>query len=202
MPRPLTEEDVADFRDRLIAVAEVLFAEQGPNAVTLRQLATALGVSPMTPYRYFRDKDHILSAVRAHGFNRFAETLEAAYESGGDPLSRSAAVADAYVDFATTHPAAYRLMFDLSQPGDDDDRELLAASHRARASLYRHADGLIGAGLITGEPKMVGHMMWACLHGALVLQMAGKLSPDIDPVTLRRECFLALARGMGLKRAS
>ncbi|MDP1643818.1 MAG: helix-turn-helix domain-containing protein, partial [Phenylobacterium sp.] len=54
MPRVLTESDVADFRDRLCEVAEQLFAERGPEAVTMRQLASALGVSPMTPYRYFK----------------------------------------------------------------------------------------------------------------------------------------------------
>ena len=63
MPRVLTETDVADFRERLCVAAERLFAEKGPDAVTMRQLASELGVSPMTPYRYFQDKDDILAAV-------------------------------------------------------------------------------------------------------------------------------------------
>ena len=57
MPRVLSESDVADFRERLCDVAEKLFAEKGPDAVTMRQLASELGVSPMTPYRYFADKE-------------------------------------------------------------------------------------------------------------------------------------------------
>src|SRR3546814_15072618 len=78
MPRILSEADVADFRERLCEAAEKLFAERGPEAVTMRQLAAVLGVSPMTPYRYFRDKDDILAAIRTNGFNRFAEALEKA----------------------------------------------------------------------------------------------------------------------------
>jgi len=78
MPRVLSESDVADFRERLCEVAEKLFAEKGPDAVTMRQLAAELGVSPMTPYRYFADKEDILAAVRTNGFNRFAEALETA----------------------------------------------------------------------------------------------------------------------------
>ena len=75
MPRVLSDTDVADFRDRLCEAAERLFAERGPDAVTMRQLASELGVSPMTPYRYFEDKEDILAAVRANGFTRFAEAL-------------------------------------------------------------------------------------------------------------------------------
>jgi len=39
MPRVLSDSDVADFRTRLCAAAEELFAEQGIEAVTMRQLA-------------------------------------------------------------------------------------------------------------------------------------------------------------------
>jgi AcrR family transcriptional regulator len=75
VPRVLSPEDVSSFRDRLCQAAERLFAEHGPNAVTMRQLAAELGCSPMTPYRYFKDKDEILAAVRAAAFDRFSEAL-------------------------------------------------------------------------------------------------------------------------------
>ena len=64
MPRNLSPADIARFQDRLCDVAEPLFAEHGAEAVTIRQLADAVGVSPMTPYRYFKDRDAILAAVR------------------------------------------------------------------------------------------------------------------------------------------
>ena len=82
LPRVLTEEAVGEFRERLVDAAEHLFAEHGLEAVTMRQLAAELGVSPMTPYRYFEDKDAILAAVRARAFNRHAEALEAAFDAG------------------------------------------------------------------------------------------------------------------------
>src|SRR5678815_5993328 len=104
MPRVLSETDVADFRDRLCEAAERLFAEHGPDGVTMRQLAAELGVSPMTPYRYFEDKDDILAAVRTSGFTRFAQALETARASGTDANSRGEAVGEAYVRFALEHP--------------------------------------------------------------------------------------------------
>src|SRR3954466_14173370 len=104
MPRVLSDTDVADFRERLCEAAERLFAEQGPDAVTMRQLAAELGVSPMTPYRYFKDKEDILAAVRTTGFNRFAEALERARDAASSARAKGAAVGEAYVTFAFEHP--------------------------------------------------------------------------------------------------
>ena len=90
MPKTLSPEDIADFQDRLCDAAERLFAESGPDAVTIRQLATDVGVSAMTPYRYFKDKDAILAAVRARAFDRHAEALERAYGAApDDPIRRA-----------------------------------------------------------------------------------------------------------------
>lgn len=199
MPRVLSSEDVEDFRRRLCAAAETLFAEHGPDAVTMRQLATAMGVSPMTPYRYFKDKDAILAAVRAAAFTRFAEAIEAAMEKPGNPVDRSRHAARAYVDFALSQPQAYKLMFDLSQPTEEDYPELTAAAARARRTMTAHVEAMIEAGQMHGDAEMIGHIFWTILHGSLVLQLSNKLSPTIDPQKLRQAAFALLGRGLGLE---
>src|SRR6201996_3738423 len=100
MPRTLSVEEVADFRDRLCDAAARLFAERGQDGFTMRELAASLGVSPMTPYRYFHDKDEILAAVRARVFLDFAQTLEMAYAKGTDVISRANAAGGRYLNFA------------------------------------------------------------------------------------------------------
>lgn len=177
MPRVLTQSDVADFRERLCAAAERLFAEKGPDAVTMRQLAAALGVSPMTPYRYFRDKDDILAAVRTNGFNRFAEALERAREGAEGARAKAAAVGEAYVNFAFRHPHTYKLMFDLNQPTDSAHPELMAAGRRARETMTAWVKDQIAEGAMAGDPDVIGAMFWAAAHGVIVLEMAGKLPP-------------------------
>src|SRR6516162_5823374 len=112
MPRVLTQTDVADFRERLCEAATRLFDARGREGFTMRELANELGVSAMTPYRYFRDKDEILAAVRARAFTRFAEALELAITTPGDAQAKAGAVYEAYVAFAFGEPASYRLMFD------------------------------------------------------------------------------------------
>jgi AcrR family transcriptional regulator len=178
MPRVLSETDVADFRERLCEAAERLFAERGPEAVTMRQLAAELGVSPMTPYRYFEDKDDILAAVRANGFTRFAQALETARETTtGDVRTRGRAVGEAYVTFALENPHSYKLMFDFNQPNVDRYPELVAAGQRARETMTGYVRDAIAEGIVSGDPQQIGMMNWAAIHGAVILELAGMLPP-------------------------
>ena len=177
MPRVLSETDVADFRDRLCEAAERLFAERGPDAVTMRQLASELGVSPMTPYRYFEDKEDILAAVRANGFTRFAEALEQARAGANGARAIGSAVGQAYVDFAIGNPHAYKLMFDFNQPHVDKYPELVAAGQRAQKTMTAHVEDAIAEGLMAGEPGQIGMMLWAAIHGSVILELSGMLPP-------------------------
>jgi len=195
MPRVLTETDVADFRERLCAAAERLFAEKGPDAVTMRQLAAALGVSPMTPYRYFQDKDDILAAVRTNGFTQFAETLEKAREGAKSARAKAAAVGDAYVRFAFEHPHTYKLMFDLNQPMDDSYPDLVEAGRRAHETQTAWVEDQIAAGEMAGDPEQIGAMFWAATHGVVVLEMAGKLPPG-SAKDLHHRLSATLAKGL------
>ena len=191
MPRTLSQTQVEDFRDRLIETATRLFAERGREAFTMRQLAAELGCSAMTPYRYFKDKDEILAAVRANAFDNFAQLLEQAFEKSSDPAERGANVGNAYVKFAFEHPEAYKLMFDLSQPDESAYPDLVRASTRARGTMTHYVSDLVAAGILEGNPLTIGLVFFAALHGVVVLQLAGKLA-DFDFETIRGEIFRAL----------
>ncbi len=177
MPRVLSETDVADFRERLCEAAERLFAERGPDAVTMRQLAAELGVSPMTPYRYFEDKDDILAAVRANGFDRFADALETARDGAIGAPAIGVAVGEAYVAFSFDHPHAYKLMFDFNQPHVEKYPDLVAAMHRAQKTMTAYVEDALKEGLMEGDPQELGLIFWSAIHGAVILELAGMLPP-------------------------
>jgi AcrR family transcriptional regulator len=196
MPRSLSTADVKEFRSRLCAVAETLFAERGLHAVTMRELARALGVSAMTAYRYFHDKDEILAAVRAAAFDRFAGALErAASTAKGNAVSRANAVGRAYLDFAFSEPNAYKLMFDVNQSGAARFPDLVRAGARARLTMAAHMKGLVAEGYLTGDPEMLGQIFWAMAHGLVMLHLTGRLDPKPDFATLHQTAMRLLTRG-------
>jgi AcrR family transcriptional regulator len=196
MPRPvLSSEDVESFREELSAAATRRFAESGYAGVTLRALADELGVSPMTPYRYFRDKDEILAAVRAAGFRRFAGAQEQAYSAADEPRARLHGLAVAYAEFARREPASYRIMFEMNRPGDTGNPELARERARAWAPLHRAVAAATEAGLLRGDAATVAHLFWAALHGLVSLELAGSLRIGHSLSTLFEPMLDTLFRG-------
>ena len=196
MPKNLSATEVDAFRARLCAVAQRLFAKRGVYGVSMRQLADALGCSPMTPYRYFRNKEAILAAVRTAAFDRFASALEGALgEARGDLRAQGQATGEAYIRFALSEPEAYRLMFDLSQPHPDRYPELVRATARARQMMSASLEQLVKAGIFVGDPQLLGHVFWATMHGLVVLHLAGKLPAKPDFRTIQQEAMRLLVAG-------
>ena len=175
VPRILSEADVAEFRERLCEVAARLFVERGPEGFHMRELASQLRVSAMMPYRYFKDRDEILSVVRARAFRRFADQLEIAHATEGAPVAKSAAVGRAYVKFALEEQTNYRLMFDISQPPEKTLPELEIQERRARALMSAHVHMLVQVGTFEGDPDLIARVLWAALHGVIALHLSGKL---------------------------
>src|SRR3569623_443183 len=105
MPSESIPSDAEEIRDKVCDATLHIFAESGVQGVTMREVAARLGVSPLIPYRYFKDREDVLAAVRARAFNDFAQALEDAAERGEDAVARSNAVGKAYQDFAFHHTA-------------------------------------------------------------------------------------------------
>jgi AcrR family transcriptional regulator len=195
MPKNLSSAKVEAFRVRLCDAAERRFAKHGVDGVTMRQLADELGCSAMTPYRYFRDKDEILAAVRAAAFDRFADAMEKAARIGGDAAAKARAVGVAYIRFALRDQRAYRLMFDLSQPDQDRFPELLRASTRARRTMTGFVERMVEECVLAGDPEILGQLFWAASHGLVVLHLAGKLSGKTGFRALHGQMMRLLVRG-------
>ena len=133
----LTVEELDAFRGRAVAAATKLFAERGYAGVTLRSLAKALGVSPMTPYRYFENKEELFAMVRTEALSRFADVQRDAVAGIEDPEEALRTLGRVYVRFALDEPDAYHTIFDILQAQAGSYPEL--ESEQARAFSYLHA---------------------------------------------------------------
>lgn len=183
MPRALSEQEADAFRDRLCQVAATLFVDEGPAAVTMRRIAAELGCGTMTPYRYFASKEQIITAIRTRGLHRFSEALELALATPGDGRTRSRAVRDAYIAFARDNTATYRLMFEYPETNRDDPA-YRAAHERMLRTVAGHVEVLVDEGVVEADAPILGHQIWAALHGAVMLEIAGLLPAGYDAASL------------------
>jgi AcrR family transcriptional regulator len=163
------------FRARAVNAAMGLFAEHGYKGVSLRSLAKALGVSPMTPYRYFENKEELFAMVRTEAFRRFANAQRDAVEGIDDPEEALRMLGRAYVSFALDQPDAYHIMFELLQAPAGTYPELESEQARAFSYLHRAVESLVKAGRMEGDPLRRAHFLWAQVHGLVALHLAGKL---------------------------
>src|ERR1700757_2284011 len=87
MARPVrsTPYHHGNLREALLEPAIRLTAEAGPAAFTLREVARRAGVSHNAPYRHFHDKDDLLAAVAAEGYNELTAAMTAAGAAATSP---------------------------------------------------------------------------------------------------------------------
>ncbi|MEU4422486.1 TetR/AcrR family transcriptional regulator [Actinoplanes sp. NPDC024001] len=152
--------------------------ESGPTGWSLRELARRAGVSHTAPAHHFGDKTGLLTAVAAEGFELFATALTAA----GDDFFE---VGTAYVGFAVTHPAHFRVMFrpELYRP---DDPAVSPARERAGQILAAGGRELSPG---PGRDRTTTVAAWSMAHGFASLYLDGALADgaEIDPVAVARD---------------
>jgi AcrR family transcriptional regulator len=104
-----------DLRRALVEAARQLVETEGPSAMSLRAVARHAGVSPAAPYHHFKDKAELLAAVAKEGWAMLSgAVLQATQTKPGDTLAPTIA----YVSFARSHPALYRIMYDAARDAE------------------------------------------------------------------------------------
>ena len=180
-----------DLRRALVEAAVPILRDGGPQALTLRAVARAAGVSQTAPYRHFADRAALVAAVAEEGFRRLhaqlvtaarapAATLGAAPQTARGGLQ---AVAMAYVQFGLAHPAEYRVMFGGEVAALAERAPSGAASDLARArdevfALLRDGITMLQQqGLVrAGDARAIALAAWALVHGLVMLALDGQVS--------------------------
>lgn len=120
----------ANLKQSLLDAAVGLLAEAGPQGFTLREVARRAGVSHNAPYRHFKDKDDLVAAVAAEGFDRLTASMLESMEAGDTALERLRLSGRGYVEFALRQPQHLIAMFE-APAGKCARPEYEAAGQRA-----------------------------------------------------------------------
>jgi len=169
------------LREELVAAAErLLMTSEDEDAVSIRAIADAVGVTPPAIYLHFPDKDALIFEVCARRFTELAEALAAATARVSNPLDALIALGEAYVDFGVSHPEQYRILFmrrNASRKLEPAElRETAAFGHLVAAvERCQEAEALPAA-----APVEAALELWSVAHGvaSLMIGMPGFRWPD------------------------
>ena len=174
------------LRDEIIAAADELLVETASeDAVSIRAVADAVGVTPPSIYRHFPDKSSLLVAVCLRSFDGFAEVMRAA-RNPDDPLESLGALARAYVRYGIDHPEHYRIMFmdRLELSAEQYAEEMLSesSSFGVLIQVVRElkASGLLRPELVAMDDFHLGVLLWSSVHGLTSLFVAKPNLPWVD----------------------
>ncbi len=170
------------LRQALLDAALALLQHEGPAELTLRAVARRAGVSHMAPYHHFRDRAALVAAVSQHGFEELERFVREQAIRAGDPLRGFQAAAVAYVVFGVRNPALYRVMFGPEVCRMNDYPDLQRSARAAFALIGEGADRCRTQGLLrdTLGPETAA-LIWASLHGLVMLLLDGQLSVEARP---------------------
>lgn len=160
-------------RQTILEAARSIIQEQGVQALSMRTLAEKADYSASALYKYFENKEAIISALRREGFELSAQISQGRVHPDM-PLDEMMRVMwQSYLEFARRYPAHYML---IMNPADDvpaSFNEFLADPQFR--GLMDFATGAVASGQIHlpegAEPVHLAMMMWFLAHGAAMLQL-------------------------------
>ena len=165
--------------ERILHTARALFERGGAEAVSMRRVADAVGITPMAIYRHFPNRDALLKRISDDSFDAIARHW-LARNQGGDVLARVIALQRIYLDYALAHPH----LFDHAFSARRSDARRYPEDFRAGLSptLTVAADAVdeaMQAGLLRKDDAWdVAITLWAHTHGLVALYRAGRFSYD------------------------
>ncbi len=142
-----------------------MFETGGPDALSMRPLAAALGVRPSSLYRYYPERDTLLGALETHATRDLHSVLCAATQDL-TPDEAFFAAAHSYLAYARAHPHLYSLVL---RP-----REPYVAEPGPGKDLWNEVLSIVGG--VTGHPDDTGVAVafLAYLHGFALLERGGQ----------------------------
>jgi AcrR family transcriptional regulator len=160
---------------RIFAAARKLLDREGAEAVTMRRVADAVGITPMAIYRHYPDHSALLNSLADRGF----EDLVGAVNARRLPVdleARLLAMLDVHLDYALANPRLYELMFLKPRPGA---RKFPRDFKAGRSPTGNLAVAILQEAMDRGElrrddPWEITFEMGALVEGLIMLYLGGR----------------------------
>ena len=127
-----------DRRQLIINAAAELFADEGYDRTSIRDIARKVGLLPGSVYHHFASKDELYLAVHGEGFRRLMESVRAAIDESSDPWERLTRACEVHVRrIATGSPVDRVTGHNLAMIGKSEVFAKMRPMREAYENVYR-----------------------------------------------------------------
>ncbi|WP_162605702.1 TetR/AcrR family transcriptional regulator [Jiangella aurantiaca] len=179
--------------DEIKQTAMGLMREQGTTDFRFSDIARLMGMTAPALYRYFADRDELLTGLIVDAYDDLGEAVAEARDKVplDDPGARFVAVAESYRRWAREEPVRFALIFGLPVPGYQAPEEgpTTEAARRAMAQLKALFYEAAQAGVLR-PPQL--HDDDGVIAGLLAEHHEPTESPAIDGPPIPPETFQAM----------
>jgi AcrR family transcriptional regulator len=166
-------------QERIAGAALLILESKGPEAVSMRRVAKAVGITPMAIYHHFQNREALLDNITDREFAKFLGYIERRPMSGSHERRLISAM-EAYIAYALDRPRIFDYVFSQSRPAarryPKDFRQRRSPTLNPLADQVAEA---MGSGWMKKDDIWeVALELWAVTHGYVALYRAGRFSLD------------------------
>jgi AcrR family transcriptional regulator len=164
------------LREEILAAAErILIDTNDESALSIRAIASAVGVTPPSIYLHFADRNDLVFAVCERQAEQVDEVMEQAAQVGTDPWDRIRLRGLAYLRWGLDNPEHYRILM-MSRPDATPERfvDQRLADASGLAAVAEDIGLAAGDGLIAplDDPVREAELFWMVIHGMVSMLIA------------------------------
>lgn len=159
-------------------------ADAGASALSLKAIATQMGMTGPALYRYFASRDDLLTELILTAYADLAHAVESATGQDASPVQRLEDLAAALRRWALANPQRYLLLYGTPVPGYSAPPEATALAKRIFAPVQEAFTATIAGARRKNHPDAFTKSVtfWTRLHGVLSLELAGHFTGmNVDP---------------------
>lgn len=186
--------------ERIAEAARSVLDREGAEAITMRRVAQAVGITPMALYRHFADRDGLLHELADAGFRDLVAAIEGT-ALPQPPEARLTAILDVFLDFALEKPRLFELMFLRRREGA---RQFPGDFRAGRSPIAKFTAATLEEGMrqaVFHEDDIweITFELGALLQGLVMLYVGGRVASSAEE--FRAQCHRAFGRYMhGIRR--
>jgi len=163
--------------EKIAVAARRLLDRDGADAVTMRRVASEVGITAMALYRHYPNREGLLNALADEGFTELAERLESVKLAGGT-AKQLEKIMNIFLDHALENPRLFELMFLKPREGarqfPQDFRAGLSPTANPSARVLK--EGMEAGVLHEDDVWEIVFEMGAMLQGLIMLYLGGRVA--------------------------